>query len=314
MYKVIGADNREYGPISLEQLQKWISEGRINANTRVLPPGATEWKTLAEIPELSLLIHGASGQSGPVPAGISPAATFVSGPPKEGLATASLILGLLSFVCLIFAGIPAVICGHVARSRAKDSPQAYGGAGMALAGLIMGYIGIALSFVSILILPALFLPALGKAKGRAQSINCANNMKQIGLAYKIWAGEHNDQYPWNEPGTNGGTMELAVGGADSIDSNPMHFEVLSNELYSPILLRCPGDTNKTVAVSFKNLKAGNISYVLHTGTNVTDSSPQTVLCTCPIHGHALLCDGSVIQNRSPSRIGRQKTSGKSMGK
>jgi hypothetical protein len=301
MYKVIGADNREYGPISLEQLQKWISEGRINANTRVLEPGATEWKVLAEVPELSSLIYGGAGRPGPGALPASPSFSPISGPPKEGLATASLILGLLSFVCLVFAAIPAVICGHIARSRARSFPQAYGGTGMALAGLIMGYIGIALSFLSIGILPAMLLPALSRAKERAQSVACMNNMKQIGLAYKTWALDHEDQCPWNVPGTNGGTMELAVGGADTIDSNPIHFEVLSNELYTPHVLVCPGDTNKTVAMSFRNLKASNISYVLHTGTNVADTYPQTVLCTCPIHGHQLLCDGSVQQTRSGSR-------------
>ncbi len=306
MYKVIGADNREYGPISLEQLQKWISEGRINANTRVLPPGASDWKTISEIPELSSLIYGAAGRPASPPSTITPGISPVSGPPKEGLATASLILGLLSFVCLVFAGIPAVICGHIARSRANNSPEAYGGAGMALAGLIMGYLGIALSFFAILVLPAMFWPALSKAKERAQSINCVNNMKQIGLAYKTWALDHDDQYPWNTPGTNGGTRELAVGGADRIDSNPIHFQVLSNELFTTRVLVCPTDTNKTPAASFNNLKAANVSYVLHTGTNVTDLYPQTVLCTCPIHGHQLLCDGSVVQVRSTSRTGRRK--------
>ena len=307
MYKVIGADNREYGPISVEQLQKWISEGRINANTRVLPQGAADWKTLAEIPELSAMLYGTAGrptvQTSGMPGPISP----VSGPPKEGLATASLILGLLSFFCLVLTGIPAVICGHIARSRAKTSPEAYGGAGMALAGLIMGYIGIALSFLAIGILPAMLLPALSKAKDRAQSINCVNNMKQIGLAYKVWASDHEDEPPWMTPGTNGGTMELAIGGADRIDPNPIHFEVLSNELFATRILICPNDTNKTAAVSFRNLKAANVSYVLHTGTNVTDAHPQTVLCTCPIHGHQLLCDGSVVQNRSTTRTtGRKK--------
>ena len=177
---------------------------------------------------------------------------------------------------------------------------------MALAGLIMGYIGIALTFFGIAVLPALFLPALSKAKERAQSITCMNNMRQIGVAYKVWATDHDDQFPWNEPGTNGGTMELALGGADRIDPNPIHFEVLSNELYTTHVLVCPGDTNKTAAVSFSTLKAANISYVLHTGTSITDTNFQTVLCTCPIHGHKLLCDGSVTQNRSTTRTTRRK--------
>jgi hypothetical protein len=53
MYRIIGADGKEYGPISAEQLRQWITEGRVNAQTRVLAEGATEWKTVAETPEFA---------------------------------------------------------------------------------------------------------------------------------------------------------------------------------------------------------------------------------------------------------------------
>jgi len=53
MYRIIGADGREYGPVSTEQLRQWISEGRVNHQTRVQAEGSTDWKTLADFPELS---------------------------------------------------------------------------------------------------------------------------------------------------------------------------------------------------------------------------------------------------------------------
>jgi TM2 domain-containing membrane protein YozV len=53
MYKMIGGDGREYGPVSAEQLRQWLAEGRANAATRVLEEGATEWKSLGAVPELS---------------------------------------------------------------------------------------------------------------------------------------------------------------------------------------------------------------------------------------------------------------------
>ena len=42
MYKIIGADQKEYGPVSAEQLRLWIAEGRVNGQTSVWPEGATE--------------------------------------------------------------------------------------------------------------------------------------------------------------------------------------------------------------------------------------------------------------------------------
>jgi hypothetical protein len=52
MYKIIGADGKEYGPISTEQMRQWIAEGRVNAQTQILPEGATEWRPLADFPDL----------------------------------------------------------------------------------------------------------------------------------------------------------------------------------------------------------------------------------------------------------------------
>ena len=56
MYKIIGADGKEYGPISAEQLRQWIAEGRANGQTRVLLEGTADWKTLAEIPEFAAIL------------------------------------------------------------------------------------------------------------------------------------------------------------------------------------------------------------------------------------------------------------------
>jgi hypothetical protein len=53
MYKIIGVDGKEYGPIAAEQLRQWIAENRVNAQTRILAEGATEWKTVGDFPELA---------------------------------------------------------------------------------------------------------------------------------------------------------------------------------------------------------------------------------------------------------------------
>jgi prepilin-type processing-associated H-X9-DG protein len=301
MYKITGSDGKEYGPVSVEQLQKWVAEGRANGQTRIQPVGATEWKAISEIPELNALLQARATVSS-VTGGPPAVSTTPLGSPAQGLATASLVLGIISvslfFVCFgLLAGIPAVICGHIARNRAQTTPSQYGGAGRALAGLVMGYFGLALS---VLILPAMLLPALAKAKERAIRINCVNNLKQVGLAYKTWALDHQDQFPWNVSSTQGGTMEFAVPGADNLDPNPIHFQVISNELNITRILVCPGDKTKMAAIGFRNLTAANISYQLHSGSNVGDLFPQQILVVCPIHNNVLFCDGSV-QQQPPRR-------------
>jgi hypothetical protein len=52
MYKIIGADSQEYGPVSAEQIRQWLAEGRVNSETKVQAEGEGEWKQVADIPEL----------------------------------------------------------------------------------------------------------------------------------------------------------------------------------------------------------------------------------------------------------------------
>jgi len=66
-YKIIGADGREYGPISSEQLRQWIAQGRANAHTKVLSEGSTDWKLLSELPEFSADLAAKQGSPRPQP-------------------------------------------------------------------------------------------------------------------------------------------------------------------------------------------------------------------------------------------------------
>src|SRR5581483_4838701 len=53
MYKIIGADQKEYGPVSADQIRQWIVENRANAQTMVLPEGAVNWIALGALPEFA---------------------------------------------------------------------------------------------------------------------------------------------------------------------------------------------------------------------------------------------------------------------
>jgi TM2 domain-containing membrane protein YozV len=53
MYKIIGADGQQYGPVSADQLRCWMGENRVNGRTLVQPEGSQEWKPLAALPEFA---------------------------------------------------------------------------------------------------------------------------------------------------------------------------------------------------------------------------------------------------------------------
>src|SRR5438034_6666642 len=81
MYRIIGADGREYGPISLDQLRQWVAEGRANAQTKVLVEGSTEWKQLSELPEFGIGTAAAPPAAmAPIAAGGPAAIEQVNGP------------------------------------------------------------------------------------------------------------------------------------------------------------------------------------------------------------------------------------------
>tara|TARA_B100001093_G_scaffold232362_1_gene222771 strand:- start:1043 stop:1330 length:288 start_codon:yes stop_codon:yes gene_type:complete len=85
---------------------------------------------------------------------------------NNGMAIASLVLGILGLVFTFFGfglilGIIAVVLGHIQKSNIKTSPEIYGGDGIALGGLITGYISIGIGVLSLLFLGGALLAILG---------------------------------------------------------------------------------------------------------------------------------------------------------
>lgn len=102
------------------------------------------------------------------------------------------MLGILSIVCFtIFAGIPGVICGHKALSKIKRSNGTLTGQGLAIAGLVTGYLGIAWAIFIIPMMMAIAIPNFVKARQTAQMNACINNLREIQMAKHEWAVEYN---------------------------------------------------------------------------------------------------------------------------
>lgn len=176
MYKIIGADGKEYGPISAEQLRQWISQGRVNNSTKVKGETDPEWQTLGTLPDFT------STPTNPPPLSAGPAAT-TAGPKTSALAISSLVLGILGlFTCGVTALI-GLILGIISFTKIKKSKGRLSGSGLAIAGIVVSAI-----FVLMLpLLAAMMLPALAKAKAKAQTIHCVNNAKQIALGVIMYA-------------------------------------------------------------------------------------------------------------------------------
>jgi prepilin-type N-terminal cleavage/methylation domain-containing protein len=109
----------------------------------------------------------------------------------------------------------------------------------------------------IAILAAMLLPVLAAAKRRAQRINCVSNLKQVNLAFRIWEGDNNNQYPMSVS-TSAGGAEESVMSNNHTTYVPMGltnvFCVMSNELSTPKILLCPSDvSHNTAATNFGEL-------------------------------------------------------------
>ena len=108
---------------------------------------------------------------------------------------------------------------------------------------------------------------LQQLKDEAHSVRCVNHMKQIALAARIWANDSNYVFP----------PDLVT---------------MKDELYTPKILFCPGETGVTPVSEWEALNPSTITY-RYLNAGGSDREPEKVLLTCPFHGHTALSDGSV---------------------
>jgi type II secretory pathway pseudopilin PulG len=118
-------------------------------------------------------------------------------PATSGKAIASLTCGFLFF--FLPAAIVAVVMGHLSLSDIRQSAGRLGGRGMAIAGLVLGYLG--LSFIPILIIAAIAIPNLLRARMAANEASAVSSLRTYNTAFARYAEECPKQgYPSNPTG------------------------------------------------------------------------------------------------------------------
>ena len=123
----------------------------------------------------------------------------------------------------------------------------------------------------IAILAAMLLPALSAAKKKAQKISCVNNLKQVGLAFRMWANDNGGKNPPQVLYSAGGSMNTNGG-------NQYTFLCMSNELSTPKIIFCPSDSISGHSINSTNfgvLSSWNVSYFV--GSNAVETDPQMLL-------------------------------------
>jgi hypothetical protein len=107
------------------------------------------------------------------------------------------------------------------------------------------------------------------AKARADRIRCVNNLKQIGLQFRMWSNDHNDKFPMQREAKDGGSIDAIASGETF-----RHFLACSNQWSSPKLLICPSDT-RTAAADLATVANRNLSYFV--ALDADEAKPQMLL-------------------------------------
>jgi hypothetical protein len=266
-FKILGTDGHQYGPVSSDVLRQWISQKRATAATSVQGEGDPEWKPLSSFPEFADVL-AAAPPALPIPPPSGPVRT-------SGLAIASLVCGILGFLCL--PALAGVVLGIMALLAIGKSRGQLRGQGLAIAGICLSGL-----LVLIAVPAALLLPALSAAKGNATRIKCVSNLKQIGLGARIYSNDHDDVFPPD-------------------------FLSMKDELVSTKILVCPADKKHSTAPTWAAFDAReNLTYEYLKPGIAESNAMNEVIFRCPIHGNVCLGDGFVQQRPPGSAIGPRR--------
>ncbi len=136
----------------------------------------------------------------------------------------------------------------------------------------------------LVILVGLLLPPLNHPKGPMQRIQCVNNLRQGGIAFRIWSGDNGNKFPMEVSTNLGGVKEF-------MDGNEVFrvFQIMSNELSNPKLIVCSADERASATNWTSDFDNSRVSYFV--GLDANASLTNSVLS-----GDRNLKNGRMIQN------------------
>lgn len=143
-------NGQQLGPFTEAEFRAKLASGEISAQDHVWYQGMANWMPVAQSPLVGPVVPGAL----PIPNATYPVA------PTAKYAVPALVCGCLALICSIFTSIPAIILGHMSLSEIKKNPGMQG-RGMALAGMILGYVLTAFSILYFAVVGISILIALG---------------------------------------------------------------------------------------------------------------------------------------------------------
>ncbi len=213
MYKILGADQKEYGPAPASVIERWIAERRLDAKSQIRRDGEPIWRALSDFPEFAAALAAGPRKGAGTTSGSSSLPTG-SRPRVSGLAISSLVIGLLAPCTAGVAGLVGFILGVVALKQIRKSPGQWKGRGLAWTGLV-------LSGLFLVVIPPLVVSAIvarhanfrgpGPAFDPAQE--CQDHARQLAEALRRHANDNNDLFP--APATWCDAIQPAINGLNT---------------------------------------------------------------------------------------------------